>query len=66
MKNERRLRLAIHGLDATEDEKNALLEILHVEGFGGMEDCATGFWVAKEIAQDRLEWLRHQREDGFR
>lgn len=60
------LRRAIVGLDASEEEKDALTEILHVEGFGGREDDAGNYQMAREIAQERLVWLRSQREEGLR
>ncbi len=60
------LRRAIVHLDATENEKDALTEILHVEGFGGREDGAGNVPMAREIAIERLEWLRDMREQGLR
>ncbi len=42
--------------DATQEEKEALVEILDVEGFGGREDLTMA--SAEEVAADRLQWLR--------
>ena len=58
------LRRAIVNLDATEEEKDALTEILHVEGFGGREDNAGNVAMARPIAEERLAWLRDQRREG--
>lgn len=60
------LRTAINGLNANEDEINALQDILHEEGFGGREDAAVNPTRALEIARERLAWLRGQREEGLR
>ena len=60
------LRTAINGLDASEDEINALQDILHVEGFGGREDGARNLTFALEIARERLAWLRDMRDEGLR
>lgn len=58
---------AIVALDATDEEQQALVDILHVEGFGGSEyDAAVTFETAKKIAEEQLIWLRNQREHGLR
>jgi hypothetical protein len=60
------MRRAIVNLsDATEEEKDTLTTILHVEGFGGREDTAYTD-TAREIAKERLAWLRQQRAEGLR
>lgn len=53
-------------LGATIEEKDALLIILATEGFGGREDRAVDPQSALEVAEERLDWLRGQREEGLR
>jgi hypothetical protein len=60
------LRKAIEALDAETVEREALLDILHTEGFGGREDRATDETSAREIAEERLDWYRGQIEEGLR
>jgi hypothetical protein len=49
----------IDGLDATDEEKEALHGILDEEGFGGREEDATNPTACARIAAERLEWYRH-------
>jgi hypothetical protein len=66
------LRAAIRALDmqveprVNADEREALLEILHVEGFGGREDNVATKTEAEYVAIERLLWLRGQRQEGMR
>jgi hypothetical protein len=53
-------------LGASIEEKDALLEILQVEGFDGREDKVTDEESALRVAEDRLEWLREQRNEAVR
>lgn len=66
------IRAAIRSLDAqvepaaTEEERDALLEVFHVEGFGGAERHVDTRGEALDLAIDRLDWLRAMREEGVR
>lgn len=51
---------------STDDEVDALLEIYSVEGFGGREDYVRDRASARALAEDRLDWLRGQRDEGHR
>jgi hypothetical protein len=61
-----RLHDAIDALDASEDEREGLHEILDREGFGGREDDAHTTEDAALIAEERLVWYRDEIEEGFR
>jgi len=67
MDNTKLIHNAIAALEhASADEKEALAEILHVEGFGGREDRVSDTASAQALANERLAWLREQREEGLR
>jgi hypothetical protein len=51
---------------ASAEEKEALAEIFDVEGFGGREDRVRDATSAQALANERLAWLREQREEGLR
>lgn len=54
-------RLDESDLAGSAEEKDALHEILTVEGFGGRENDVTTFDAAREVAVERLAWYRSAR-----
>ncbi len=60
------LEAAIGSLRANHDELSTLVEILYDEGFGGREYEITNEEQARELAEERLAWLRQARREGVR
>lgn len=55
--NYNEIETALIRLGATEDEADALTDILHIEGWGGRENGA----LTDEVLSNRIEWLRECR-----
>lgn len=60
------LESAVRSLQALENEKEHLLNILWDEGFGGREGGVADESSARDLAEERLAWLREQRNEGSR
>ena len=56
---------AVEALEkASPEEKEALLDILHDEGFGGAENEITNAEQARELAEEKWEWYRSVRKQS--